>query len=234
MPQTRAGLSDELLAQARERALAAGPLPDEVRARYLALWSVQGKLQRDVTTRSLAQEAAGPSHWAVTYATPALADHLAMLLRREPAAATTEAAALLAQVAELLRQGDVTAGVALLLGHARQGSGKVKARRAVHLTLRTLDLGLVGSEVGAALLAQWGGVGDLAVENVAAGTLDSAHAMELAALTLGGAVEEPGEEQPLLLYRELLAPDDLDPVRVEAVPPVVGGLDHDSVDEQSQ
>lgn len=227
----RSGVTAADIEEARRRAIAAGPLPANVRRQLVALWQKQDALPRDL--RSLTTQLDGPSGWVLHHLFPLLCMHLATDLRRE--AAGPAAIAFASRLDDVATYQPIEA-VRELVEPPTRGRGARSAATAQVTALRVLDLGLLGFPVVAAVTAQCAGLLDTSTSLVADGVLTVEQATSAATALDGETVGDLTATDLVArwsLPEEVLLPLDLDAVPVEGIAPVSSGrLDDDSLDEE--
>ena len=214
------GLTEKDLEEARQRALSAGLLPDNVRRELLVLFQKQDALPKDL--RKLSQSSIQPSGWVISHLVPKLCVHQAQMLRRKNTEATYKMAAKLEVVGQLLGT-DPKKAINLLLQPSISGKGSRLAGQTNSAILRILDLGLVGLPLPASVYAKTLGLLDTSVILVADGHLSVYQAIE-ASKKLDFDIEgyttsaDKKDADNNWLPVELFSPDDFNTPSVKSVP----------------
>jgi hypothetical protein len=169
------GLSEKDLEEARQRAISAGALPDNVRRELLILFQKQDALPKEL--RKLALEVLKPSGWVISHLVPKLCRQQANVIRKFDTEAVYKMSAKFEVVADLLET-DPRKAIDLLLEPAIPGKGSRSAGQANSSILRILDLGLVGLPVPASVYAKTLGLIDTSTVLVADGHLSVYQAIE--------------------------------------------------------
>lgn len=213
-------LSEKDLEEARRRAQAAGVLPENVRKELVALWKRQDALPKDL--RELSSFALEPSGWVISHIVPKLCMHLSTELRRSETHAGAKCAFRLELVAECVAS-DISKAVTLLTEPAPTGTGSRQASQANATVLRVLDLGLLGMQHVAAVMAKSSGLLDTSITLVADGHLNVNQAIQAANRlddrVLGKVTKKDKTATVIELPLELFSPDDFNTSRVEGVSP---------------
>lgn len=95
------GLSEKDLEEARQRAISAGALPDNVRRELLVLFQKQDALPKEL--RKLALAVLKPSGWVISHLVPKLCIQQANVIRKVDTEAVYKMSAKFEVVADLLR-----------------------------------------------------------------------------------------------------------------------------------
>ena len=213
------GLSEKDLEEARNRAISAGLLPDNVRRELLLLFLKQDALPKDL--RKLSQATLHPSGWVISHLVPKLCIHQAKMLRNTDTDATYKMAAKLEVVAQVIET-DPRKAIDLLLQKSISGKGSRLAGQSNSTILRILDLGLVGLPVPASVYAKSLGLLDTSVVLVADGHLSVFQAIEASnkledeVIGYKSSHDEKGADNSWL-PTELFSPNDFDAPGVEGV-----------------
>lgn len=214
------GLSPKDLENARQRALAAGELPDVVRRELVLLWQRQDTLPKDL--HSFVTATLMPSGWVITHVVPLLAKFLAANLRTAGGEASFAVANRLNDVEKYVVT-DVAKAIEILVEPTPNGPGSRKAGHYQMTALRVLDLGLIGLPVIAAVYAKTFGIADVSVSLIAEGNLSVVECVKNAVALDDAPSGELSEGDKaagdkLWLPSELFSPEDFNPTAVESVP----------------
>ena len=213
------GLSEKDLEEARQRALSAGVLPDNVRRELLTLFQRQDALPKEL--RKLALEILRPSGWVISHLVPKLAKQQADLLRRNDTEVSYKMSAKLEVVSDLISSQPRRA-IDLLLEPSQPGKGSRSAGKSNSSVLRILDLGLVGLPLPASVYAKSLGLLDTSTVLVSDGHLEVHQAIEatkkLGEEVLGyqTEVDKKGANNSWLAV-ELFSPDDFNSPRIKGI-----------------
>lgn len=218
-PKKTKGLSPEDLENARQRALAAGELPDAVRREFALLWQRQDTLPKDL--RSFAIVKLMPSGWVISHVVPILAKSLATNLRMAGGEASFAVANRLSDVEKCV-EADVAKAIEILVEPTPNGPGSRKAGQYQVAVLRVLDLGLIGLPVIAAIYAKTFGIADISVSLIAQGILSVVECVDNAIVLDDAPRGELSEGDKaavgkLWLPSEFFSPDDFNPATIESV-----------------
>ena len=168
-------LTEADLEKARQRALVAPPLPDEVRRQLVLLIQRQDTLPEDY--RSLVGLIPNPSGWVITHLMPLLFKKLGSDLRKEAKQSCLVVAQRLEQ-AEVLIKKSIPRTIQLLVEPLPNGAGSRKAGDVQLTILRILDLGILGFPVVCALYARYLGVLDTSTVLISEGILTVEESLE--------------------------------------------------------
>lgn len=168
-------LSEADLEKARQRALVAPALPDDVRRQLVLLIQRQDTLPEDY--RSLVGLIPNPSGWVLTHLMPLLFKKLASDLRKDAKQSSLIVAQRLEQ-AEVLIEKSIPKVIQLLVEPLPNGSGSRKAGDVQLTVLRILDLGILGFPIVCALYARHLGVLDTSTVLISEGILTVEEALE--------------------------------------------------------
>jgi hypothetical protein len=220
MAKNRSGLSEADLQEARNRAVAAGELPESVCRELLLAWHRMDSLPKEL--RKLAAYQPELSGWAVSHLVPKLCEKLAAELRRNDSEASYKMAAKFELVAEFAET-DTRKALDLLLTPGMSGKGSRAAAQANANLLRVLDLGIIGLSYVAAVYARTLGVLDISVSLVADGHLTIRQSIEVASSLDMGVLgyQTDIDDRPQSnhwLPSELFSPKDFNTTGVESIP----------------
>lgn len=209
-------LTQEDLEKAKQRAIDAPPLPDEVRRQLVLLLKRQDALPSDF--RSLVAWIPKPSGWVITHLVPLISERFSNSLRREGNEASLVVAKRLEKVSQVIVD-DPALAVHILVDSLPKGTGSKKAGEIQISILRILDLGILGLPVVASVYAKYLGVIDTSTILLADGDLPVKDALKAAEKldedikwTLSKGDEEYSSIE--IIYSELLPPDDFNSIPI--------------------
>jgi hypothetical protein len=213
-PKLPRELTEADLEKARQRALVAPPLPDDVRRQLVLLIQRQDTLPEDY--RSLVGLFPNPSGWVLTHLMPLLFKKLASDLRKDSKQSSLIVAQRLEQ-AEFVIKKSIPSAVNILVEPLPNGAGSRKAGEVQLTVLRILDLGLLGFPTVCALYARHLGVLDTSTVLISEGVLSVEEALESSFRlddvqtweTTNGDIETG---KSIFIPKELFPPDNLNPV----------------------
>jgi hypothetical protein len=174
-PKMPRELTEADLEKARQRALVAPPLPDDVRRQLVLLIQRQDTLPEDY--RSLVGLIPSPSGWVLTHLMPLLFKKLASDLRKDSRQSSLIVAQRLEQ-AEVFIKKSIPRAVHVLVEPLPSGVGSKKAGDVQLTVLRILDLGILGFPVVCAVYARHLGVLDTSTVLISEGVLSIEEALE--------------------------------------------------------
>ena len=168
-------LTESDLEKARQRALVAAALPDDVRRQLVLLIQRQDSLPEDY--RSLVGIVPNPSGWVLTHLIPLIARKLASDLRRDGKQSSLIVAQRLEQVEFVIKK-SIPKAIQILVEPLPNGAGSRKAGETQLTVLRILDLGILGFPIVCAVFARHLGVLDTSTVLISEGGLTVEQALE--------------------------------------------------------
>lgn len=134
-------LSEKDLLEARNRAISAGKLPEDVRRELLLMWQRQDHLPKEL--RKLAKADIYSSNWVMEHVVKVVAQHLSKELRKQDTEAGYSMSAKFEVIAEAVTL-DIHKVIGLLMTPSIAGKGSRACNQANATLLRILDLGILG------------------------------------------------------------------------------------------